>query len=327
MALSGAQLPAQDVVLATKIGRQRSFGLGLFLTIVTFGIYAVYWNYRAHNELYRQFELGREGRDEGMVWYVLGLVLPPFLLAYLWVFASNVTYLRERIGLKRAMTPARLVGFVGIGVGAFAVGIILLEAAFIASGPTPTEEDVNAAIDAAGGTFLLLAIAAAVLLAIGYAGLQRDINELWNAFDARITYLSQHPEEMRSPEMAALAQAPGAGTLALPVAREVEALRGKHPNLRALPELDRHLRMAETGDTEARERAEILLADVAALLMERTEILRHIEEREREMAPIRERIAAGTIYETELRDQLAKLEPTHLRERLDVLETALFLRP
>lgn len=262
------------MVLATRVGQKRSFALGILLTVVTFGIYAVYWNYRAHNELYRQFELGREGRDEGMVWYVLGLVLPPFLLAYLWVFASNVSSLRERIGLARRMTPARLITLVGLGVGAFAVGIVLLETALVVTGTEPTAQELNAAVEAAGGTFLLLAALAALLLALGYHGLQRDINELWDAYDARVAYLRAHPEATRPALVEDLAPAPDAHALASPLRVEVEALRARQPELRALPQLDALLARASAGDAAAREEGERLLADLAALLHERADLLR-----------------------------------------------------
>lgn len=262
------------MVLATKVGRKRSFGLGLLLTVVTFGIYAVYWNYKAHNEIYKQFELAREGRDEGMVWYVLGLVLPPFLLAYLWVFASNVNYLRERIGLRRGTTSARLVTIVGLGVGAFALGIILLQAALVVTDTEPSADEVNAAVDAMGVTFLALAALAAVLLAFGYFGLQRDINELWDAYDARIAYLAAHPEELRGPEMAALGPAHAPHALAAPLRAEVDALRMRQPELRALPELEALVARADAGDAAAREEGERMLADLAAVLHERADLLR-----------------------------------------------------
>jgi len=247
--------------------------MGFLLTVVTFGIYAIYWNYRAHNELYRQFELEREGRDEGMVWYVLGLTLQPLLIAYMWIFASNVDYLRRRIGLPRQATPGKFVAIAGTGVGAFAGAIILLAVASFAVPEEATPEQVEEAFEPYGGIVLALFLAGVILLAVAYWLLQRDINEVWDAFDARIGYLRAHPEEMRSPEMAALVPAPEGATLALPLRAEVEALRAKQPTLRALPELDALLARAEAGDAEAREAAERLFADVAALLEERAQLL------------------------------------------------------
>ena len=268
----------QRVVLATKIGKERSFAAGFLLTVVTFGIYAIYWNYRAHNELYRQFELEREGRDEGMVWYVLGLTLQPLLIAYMWIFASNVDYLRKRIGLHAQTTPGKFVAVAGSGVAAWAIAFILLAAASLALPEDATEEQVDAAFAPYGPTILAVFLAGIVLLAVAYRGLQRDINEVWDAYDARMGYLRSHPEEMRSPEMSAHSLAPDAARLATPLRAEVEALRARHPTLRALPELDELAARAETGDAEARERAETLLADVAGLLEERTVLLAIEEE-------------------------------------------------
>lgn len=314
------------MVLAQKVGQKRSFGVGLLLTIVTLGVYAVYWNYRAHNELYRQFELGRENRDEGMVWYVLGLTLPPFLIPYFWIFASNVNYLRERIGLRKAMTPGRFVALAGSGVGAFALGIILLQAAVLAA-PETTEGE-SPAVDSALVTLFGLAVVAAVFVALAYHGLQRDINELWDAFDARMAYLARHPEELaHQPAYMADLQATTQHGIATPLRAEVERLRLRHPDLRALAELDAHLVRADAGDAEARERGEQLLADLAGVLQERAELMRRRDERAREADEIRQRIAAGTIFEEDLRRQLEGLTGDDLDERLTVLEQALFRRP
>lgn len=266
------------MVLATKAGKERSFAAGFFLTIVTFGIYAIYWNYRAHNELYRQFELEREGRDEGMVWYVLGLTLQPLLVAYMWIFASNVDYLRRRIGLGQRTTPGKFVAIAGTGVGAFALAIVLLAVATFGLSEDSTEAEIDAALAPYWSVAITLFVGGAILLAIAYWMLQRDINEVWDAFDARLRYLAVHPEEMRSPEMHALVPAPGAPTLAIPLREEVEALRAKHPTLRALEELDPLVLRAEAGEHDAREQAERLLGDVAGLLQERAQLLAIQEE-------------------------------------------------
>lgn len=292
------------MVLAQKVGGKRSFGMGLLLTIVTFGVYAVYWNYRAHNEVYRQFELARESRDEGMVWYVLGLVLPPFLLAYLWVMASNVAYVRERIGLRRSMTPGRLVTLVGLGVGAFAIGIIALQAAVLAEGADPSAEQLDAITTTVGLTFLGLAAIAAVFLAVAYRGLQKDINELWDAYDARMGYLQAH------------AAAPA------PLAPRVEALRASHPRLRALPRLAELAARADAGDAAAAQEAQTLLADLDAALDERRAMLQRREARSREAHELRMRVAAGDDPEAAAR--LEQLASESEDERLAVLHEALY---
>ena len=181
------------MVLAQRVGTPRSFGLGLLFTIVTFGVYAVYWNYKVHNEVYRQFELARENRDEGMIWYVLGLVVPPFLLGYFWVMADNVTYLRDRIGLPRGQTPGRFVGLIASAAAALGVSIFLLVFAPVAPDGGELSAADESAFAAMGGIAFVLAITALVLLLVAFHGMQRDLNELWAAYDARMAYLRAHP--------------------------------------------------------------------------------------------------------------------------------------
>ena len=235
------------MVLAERVGRKRPFVRGLLLTVVTFGVYAVYWNYKAHNEVYRQFELAREGRDEGMVWYVLGLVVPPFLLAYLWVMASNVAYVRQRIGLRRGMTPGRFVGLLGVGVGALVVGLLLLEAALVAQEAASDAEAPpdDAATQQAGAALLALGITATVLVALAYRGLQRDVNELWDAYEVRIAWLRSHPETL----------------LAAPPASAPQ-----DPALAALVEAEALVARATLGEAGALEAARARLAQARALL-------------------------------------------------------------
>lgn len=206
------------MVLAEPVGKKRSFARGLLLTIATFGVYAIYWNYRAHNELYRQFELERERRDEGMVWYVLGLVIPPLLVAYLWVFSSNVAYVRRRIGLRSRWTPGRFVAAVGIAVGLLTAALIVLGAAAATLDEDATEEQVEVALAGAIPLALTLVGAALLLAAIAYAGLQRDVNELWDAYRARIAYLK--------------------GATVAPLPERIDALRLREPRLVALPRLE-----------------------------------------------------------------------------------------
>lgn len=206
------------VVLAEPVGKKRSFARGLLLTIATFGVYAIYWNYKAHNEVYRQFELEHERRDEGMVWYVLGLIIPPLLVAYLWVFSSNVTYVRGRIGLRSHWTPGRFVAAVGIAVGLLTGALIALTAAASALPEDAAEGQVSAAVEGALPLALTLVGAALLLAAVAYAGLQRDVNELWDAYAARVTYLR--------------------GALVAPLPERIDALRLREPRLRALPRLE-----------------------------------------------------------------------------------------
>ncbi|MHB8605397.1 MAG: DUF4234 domain-containing protein [Thermoplasmatota archaeon] len=93
------------MVAPTKVGKQRSFGRGLLLTIVTFGIYSLYWNWQANKELFDQFELKKEGREDNMVWFIVGIILTPLLWVYQYKAVENVNYLRSRFGLPPLISP------------------------------------------------------------------------------------------------------------------------------------------------------------------------------------------------------------------------------
>ncbi len=188
------------MVLTTRVGRPRSFALGLFLTIVTFGIYGVYWSYKAHVEVHRQYELDREGRDDAVVWLVLGLLLPILLVVYYWKFVSNVRYVRARMQLPGGITPGGFVtGFVLASLVVFAGSIAALGALDELDGvdtenPSEAEkrviEDVLSRVVAA----YLGAIVVAVLVAlVPFYLLQRDVNETWTWFDANVHQLTGGP--------------------------------------------------------------------------------------------------------------------------------------
>lgn len=165
------------MVLAEPVGKRRGFWRGFFFSIATAGVYSFYWNYKAHNELYRQFELASEGRDEGVIWYVLGLVLPPFLVGYVWVMAGNVAYLRTRLGLRPGISPAQFTLLVVVGFGGGSLALFL---ASVLPGP-----------DSVAGALILVAIVLFFgTVPYAYARLQRDVNETWDAYHQRLAFLT-----------------------------------------------------------------------------------------------------------------------------------------
>lgn len=187
---NAAESCARFVVLAHRVGKSRNFLRGFLLTVGTVGLYAVYWNYKAQDELYKQFELGREDRDDGVVWYILGLIFPPFLFAYLWTFSSNVAYVRERMMMKRRTTAASFVGLVGAGMAVFLAGSL---AFFIATSIPVEPVDSTPAADASALVVFVGFIMFIALSLVAYWRLQRDLNEVWVAYEARVKELAARP--------------------------------------------------------------------------------------------------------------------------------------
>lgn len=181
------------MVLSQRVGEPRNFWGGFLLSIATVGVYAIYWNYKAHAEVYRQFELSKENRDEGVIWYVLGIVLPPFLLVYAWVMVSNVAYVRERMRLRRGIGPLAFVTLVTIGFGVYFVASLVV---------VLVDADDAGLLWAIG----ISAFAFVVTVPLAYWLLQRDVNELWAAYDARMREISLAPAAAPAPPV----EAPGA---------------------------------------------------------------------------------------------------------------------
>ncbi len=173
------------MVLARRIGRPRHFALVLLLYVATFGIYGIYWHFRAHREVYRQFELDLEGRDEGLVWLLLDRFFFPLRWIFQYGFVGNLGHVRRRMGIERTISPTLFLGLSipGSTLRYGSVLFLLIAGAFTDPSGTPTNT-------AAYATFVGLAIGA-VLIGIGleipaYAMLQRDLNSLWAAFDGRM---------------------------------------------------------------------------------------------------------------------------------------------
>lgn len=185
------------MVLGVRVGKRRGFWRGFLLSLGTVGFYAVYWNYKAHDEVYKQFELQRENRDEGVIWLLLGLIFPPLVFAYLWVFASNVAYVRERLRLPRGMTPARFVGYLGLGLGTLLAAMFALFVALTVTEAVDPGAESSPALEAASVLLVAGLVALVLFGSLAYAGMQRDLNEVWDAYDARMRALISAPPAPR----------------------------------------------------------------------------------------------------------------------------------
>lgn len=180
---------APRLVLTGAVGKKRHPLRGFLLTIVTFGIYRYYWIYKAPTEVYRQFELDREGRDDSVVWLILGILLPVLILVYDWKAVENVRYVRARLGLQGGITPAKFtllpVAIAAVGFVVIVVGGLALETSGIGSSTDAAEgEDVLYGV---AGLIFLVALAVNVWT---YVAFQNDINAVWDAWAARVQQIA-----------------------------------------------------------------------------------------------------------------------------------------
>lgn len=157
------------------LGKKRPFWRGLLLTAVTFGVYGVYWKYQALQEVHEQFELADEGRDDGVVWLVMGIVVPVLMLVYYWKAVGNVAYVRRRLGVDEGIGP---VAFVGLHVASRLILIVGLLSAVVAGVANEAPFVLVAALAA-------VAVVSYSVLAYAYYRLQTEINEVWDAFEDR----------------------------------------------------------------------------------------------------------------------------------------------
>lgn len=193
------------MVLTQKLGKQRNFGLVVLLYIVTFGIYGIYWHYKVHSEVYKQFELQRDGKDEGIVWLILGIVLfQPLMWVYQWLFVSNVRYVRERLGFEKNLSAGTFLGLsipggilAGIGVFFLIFGVAVSAGDLDDPELSEEERDFLEAMQgiAAGGAVVggLMLVGGFAMMLIAFARLQGDVNGIWQAYDRRMGQLSSGP--------------------------------------------------------------------------------------------------------------------------------------
>jgi Flp pilus assembly pilin Flp len=102
---------AQD----TRVGKPRSFLRGFLLTVVTLGLYGIYWNYQAHDEVFEQWNLDEKGEDQGVLFLVLGLIFAPLLWVYQYKFVENVNAARAEAGLEEGVTAVEFLLWAIVG--------------------------------------------------------------------------------------------------------------------------------------------------------------------------------------------------------------------
>ncbi len=85
-------------------GKYRGFVRGLFLVIVTFGIYAWYWHYKAVNEIYHQAGRGTEFPVALYLLYFVPLIGWIFAIIYMSKFHDMLNMMRAGVGLPPTMS-------------------------------------------------------------------------------------------------------------------------------------------------------------------------------------------------------------------------------
>ncbi|HET6398245.1 MAG TPA: DUF4234 domain-containing protein [Candidatus Thermoplasmatota archaeon] len=170
------------MVLARPVGGPRSFAWVLGATLATFGLYGIYWRYRAHVELHRQFELQEEGRPDGVEFLLFAPFLLPLLWVYEWVLAANVALLARRMALAPLRPAGFLAGSAGGLVLALAGAFLLLSAGDARALPTPRLQALMA--------LSLLGLGTAVA-ALAFRSLQACINRIWAAHAQRVRHLQE----------------------------------------------------------------------------------------------------------------------------------------
>lgn len=179
------------MVRATKLGKKRPFIRGFLLTIVSFGIYRYYWLYKAHIELYKQFELEDEGREDGVVWLILGLLIPVILYVYIYFFTKNLNELSRRLNLRNRITPLK---FILVEILAF-IPIVAGFAVMVLGGTLAEEAGASGAGAASVLAGLAVIAGGLVMLVLPYYWTQEDVNDIWDAYDTRMDTLTRSPPE------------------------------------------------------------------------------------------------------------------------------------
>lgn len=180
------------MVKTVPVGKKRSFLRGFLLTVFTFGLYAVYWAYKAPREVHHQFELDHDGRDDAIVWLVIGLLIPFIILVYWWKAVENVKYVRDRLGFPRSLSGQ---GFVLLYVGSSLAAFALMMAGFGAMGLFATEGVGTAepdldALDTGFSLIMVGVLVSTIIIMYAFYRLQTDINGVWDAWKARMSELT-----------------------------------------------------------------------------------------------------------------------------------------
>lgn len=187
------------MVILNRRGVERHPALVIVLSLVTFGLYLPYWYYATHKELYDQFELESDRKEMGFIWLLYGhVVLKPLVFVYEWIMVSNLVHVRQRMGFAKSIRPGAVIGMT---ISAMVLGVVLLFAGYavlLVEMPNPednltTDEEADQLLEAISKAAPLLIASLLVPMGIRLAAfslVQSQMNQVWQAFDARIEELS-----------------------------------------------------------------------------------------------------------------------------------------
>jgi hypothetical protein len=100
LASAGLVAPAPYATPAVMgLGKIRGTGMCIFLTVITFGIYALVWYYSTHEEMKRHSGQGMGGGLALVLALLVGIVMP-------YVNSSEVGALYERAGMRKPVSGA-----------------------------------------------------------------------------------------------------------------------------------------------------------------------------------------------------------------------------
>ncbi|GAA1139999.1 DUF4234 domain-containing protein [Nocardioides aquiterrae] len=116
-AMAGGALAAPYAAAAGPVGKIRSTGTCILLTVVTLGVYSWYWYYKVHDEMKRHSGEGIGGGIALLLAILVGIVMP-------FITSNEVGKLYERDGKKPPVTAATGLWYLLLG-WLFLIGAIV----------------------------------------------------------------------------------------------------------------------------------------------------------------------------------------------------------
>lgn len=72
--LAGPAVPSMPATTASPLGKPEKIGMQVLLSVVTFGLYGIYWAYKSHDEINRHTGTGISGLVGVLIYVFVGIV-------------------------------------------------------------------------------------------------------------------------------------------------------------------------------------------------------------------------------------------------------------